>query len=285
MPVVHPTLPADGDDAVVEPYNAAFALILGVLNGSIDSDNLADGAVTLAKLSSAISSSLAPSGVILGFGGSSAPTGFLMCDGSSYLRATYPTLFATIGVAYGSADGTHFNVPDLRGRVPVGADNLGGSAANRMQLTSTLTTTSGSPTATVGSATDLVEGMYVVSANVPAGTKVNNVSGTTVTLSANASGTGSAVAARFSNLTDAQTLGSTGGAQGISVNVDQMPSHTHLGGNMYNASSTFGGTGSTRNMLFIDTAGLQNVSIASTGGNQSHANVQPSVVTGYIIKT
>lgn len=54
------------------------------------------------------------------FGGSSAPSGWLLCDGTSYLRATYPDLFTAIGTTYGSADGTHFNVPDLRGRVPIG---------------------------------------------------------------------------------------------------------------------------------------------------------------------
>jgi len=49
------------------------------------------------------------------------PTTYLLCDGSSYLRTAWPALFARIGTQYGSVDGTHFNVPDLRGRVPVGA--------------------------------------------------------------------------------------------------------------------------------------------------------------------
>ena len=44
------------------------------------------------------------------------PTGWLEEDGSSLLRATYADLFAVIGVTYGSADGTHFNLPDPRGR-------------------------------------------------------------------------------------------------------------------------------------------------------------------------
>ncbi|MCX6069746.1 MAG: phage tail protein [Chloroflexi bacterium] len=58
-----------------------------------------------------------PPGAILPFGGTTAPTGYLMCDGTSYLRANYVDLFAAIGTAYGSADGTHFNVPDARGQV------------------------------------------------------------------------------------------------------------------------------------------------------------------------
>jgi microcystin-dependent protein len=43
------------------------------------------------------------------------PTGYLECDGASLLRASYADLFTAIGVAYGNADGTHFNVPDYRG--------------------------------------------------------------------------------------------------------------------------------------------------------------------------
>ncbi len=70
-----------------------------------------------------------PSGGIQLYGGSSAPSGFLFCDGTSYLRATYPDLFTAIGTTYGSADGTHFNVPDMRGRVPIGVGTGTGGAA------------------------------------------------------------------------------------------------------------------------------------------------------------
>ena len=57
---------------------------------------------------------LMPSGVILPFGGSSAPTGFLICDGSAVSRTTYSALFDVIGTAYGSGDGsTTFNLPNL----------------------------------------------------------------------------------------------------------------------------------------------------------------------------
>ena len=64
--------------------------------------------------------------------------GWLVADGASYLRATYAALFAAIGTTYGSADGTHFNVPDLRGRVPVGLDNQGGTDAGRLAAANTL---------------------------------------------------------------------------------------------------------------------------------------------------
>jgi len=58
----------------------------------------------------------APAGIIMAFAGSTAPTGFLACDGSAVLRATYATLFAAIGTTWGAGNGTTtFNVPDLRG--------------------------------------------------------------------------------------------------------------------------------------------------------------------------
>jgi len=48
-------------------------------------------------------------------------TGWLLCDGSAVSRTTYSALFAAIGAAYGAGDGsTSFNLPDLRGRMPVG---------------------------------------------------------------------------------------------------------------------------------------------------------------------
>lgn len=63
-------------------------------------------------------------GFIQMFAGSTAPTGWLLCDGSAVSRTTYADLYAVIGTTYGNGDGsTTFNVPDLRGRVAVGYKN------------------------------------------------------------------------------------------------------------------------------------------------------------------
>jgi len=70
---------------------------------------------------------LNPPGTITMYGGVSAPTGYLLCDGTSYLQSAYPALFAAIGTAYGSADGTHFNVPDMRGMFPRGVSGTSGN--------------------------------------------------------------------------------------------------------------------------------------------------------------
>jgi microcystin-dependent protein len=62
-------------------------------------------------------------GAIIPYAGSSAPDGFLLCDGSAVLRASYPDLYRVIGTTYGAGDGsTTFNVPDLRGRTVVGVN-------------------------------------------------------------------------------------------------------------------------------------------------------------------
>jgi microcystin-dependent protein len=78
------------------------------------------------------SSPLTPPGIILPYGGSSAPTGYLLCDGTAVSRATYASLFAIIGTVYGVGDGaTTFNVPNANGRTAVGAgtytDTVSGS--------------------------------------------------------------------------------------------------------------------------------------------------------------
>jgi microcystin-dependent protein len=62
-----------------------------------------------------------PAGIVMPFAGSTAPQGYLLCDGSAVSRSDYADLFAVIGVTYGSGDGaTTFNVPDLSGRVVLG---------------------------------------------------------------------------------------------------------------------------------------------------------------------
>lgn len=67
-----------------------------------------------------------PTGVIMDFGGSSAPTGYLLCDGTAVSRSTYAALFAVISTTFGSGDGsTTFNVPNCQRRVTVGSGGSG----------------------------------------------------------------------------------------------------------------------------------------------------------------
>ena len=63
-----------------------------------------------------------PTGVVLPFGGSTVPEGFLLCNGAAISRTTYAKLFAAIGTLYGAGDGaTTFNLPDMRDRFAEGA--------------------------------------------------------------------------------------------------------------------------------------------------------------------
>lgn len=64
-----------------------------------------------------------PIGSITAYGKETAPANWLICDGSAVSRSAYADLFAVIGTKYGEGDGsTTFNLPNLKGRVPVGLD-------------------------------------------------------------------------------------------------------------------------------------------------------------------
>ena len=68
-----------------------------------------------------------PTGSILPFGGTTAPDGWAICDGSLLSRTEYASLFNTIGTSNGEGDGsTTFHLPDLRGRFLRGTDNGAG---------------------------------------------------------------------------------------------------------------------------------------------------------------
>jgi microcystin-dependent protein len=74
-----------------------------------------------------------PAGSVIPYAGSTAPSGWLLSYGQAISRSTYATLFAAIGTTYGVGDGaTTFNVPDLRGRLVAGQDDMGGTSADRL---------------------------------------------------------------------------------------------------------------------------------------------------------
>lgn len=101
--------------------------------------------------------SLVPTGSVLPFAGSEAPSGFLMCDGSTVSRSTYAKLFSVIGEAHGEGDGsTTFNLPDYRGRFLRGVD--GGAGIDPDAETRTAMATGGATGDAVGSVqTDAIQ--------------------------------------------------------------------------------------------------------------------------------
>jgi microcystin-dependent protein len=172
---------------------------------------------TLANAGASAAGGLAPTGTVLPFAGGTAPTGWLLCFGQTVSRTTFASLFATLGTTYGSGDGsTTFGVPDLRGRIPGGKDDMGGTAASRL-------TTGGSG--------------------------VNGAA-----------------------------LGAAGGAQTHTLDITQMPAHTHgTGGDNLTVSAGGQPVRYGNNLTTFATS--------STGGGTAHNNTQPTIVLNYIIKT
>lgn len=116
-------------------------------SGGISTANINDNAITTVKIADSslesnvfaadAQTAVLPSGIMWEFAGASIPSGWLFCDGSLISRTTYSALFTAIGETYGAGDSTTtFNIPDCRGRLRVGRDNMGGSAASRVTSTS-----------------------------------------------------------------------------------------------------------------------------------------------------
>jgi microcystin-dependent protein len=83
-------------------------------------------------------------GIVVPWGSAAIPSGFLLCDGTSYATASYAALFAVIAYTYGGS-GANFNVPDLRDRTVVGV-----SAANSKTLAQGIGANTVTPTGNIG---------------------------------------------------------------------------------------------------------------------------------------
>ena len=155
--------PGTDDDAIVTASLADSAVTTAkiaddaitnakIADDAVNADSVADNSIGAAAInisgngtsgqavvsdgdgSFSYTSNIVPSGALMPYAGTSAPTGFLLCDGSAVSRSTYATLFSAISTTYGAGDGSStFNLPDgLRGRVVAGQDDMGGSSANRL---------------------------------------------------------------------------------------------------------------------------------------------------------
>jgi microcystin-dependent protein len=129
------TLNADGLGAKALRSAPGVELPSGVLvQGTpyVVTYNNSDGAFYLQGFT--VNPYVIPIGGLLDYCGTSAPnSSFVLPAGQAISRTTYATLFSLVGITFGSGDGsTTFNVPDLRGRVVAGLDNLNGAAAGRI---------------------------------------------------------------------------------------------------------------------------------------------------------
>jgi microcystin-dependent protein len=192
---------------------------------------------------------LVPTGTVLDYAGATEPTGFLFCYGQAISRATYAALFAVLGTTYGSGDGTTtFNVPDLRGRVIAGQDDMGGVSADR--LTGAAGGVNGDTLGAAGGA----ETHALTEAQLATHTHTASVTdpGHTHTVVAPVS------------------------RDKIFVTTDGVPSGDVWGDNSGGSSTTESSQSATTGIT---------VSNANTGSGSAHNNVQPTLVLNKIIKT
>jgi microcystin-dependent protein len=123
-----------------------------ILNGAANDANPVKAAFLAIQ---SFVNTLMPVGVVTPFAGSSAPSGWLICDGSQVSQTTYASLYAAIGANTFAPDaGGNFTLPDLRGRVPVGVDG----AAGRLSANDALAQSGGAERVTLTAAESGVNG-------------------------------------------------------------------------------------------------------------------------------
>lgn len=123
---------SDGDIAIT-PDGTGDVIIDGIKHPQADGNAgeflTTDGAGQLSFAD--VAASAFNSGMLMPYAGATAPTGWLLCYGQSLDKDVEANLFAVIGYTYGGS-GQNFNVPDLRGRVVAGKDDMGGVSADRL---------------------------------------------------------------------------------------------------------------------------------------------------------
>ena len=191
------------EGATADDHETTFAI----------TDPTADRTITFPDASGTVAlsadvSSAVPPGTVLATARSSAPTGYLLCDGAAVSRSTYSDLFSAISTTYGTGDGSStFNLPDLRGRVAVGKDDMGGSAAGNI-------TNTGNLDGDVLGDTGGLETHALLEAQLPSHTHGSgSLSGSGgITLGANTGGvnTGAGSAVNAATITISGSTGSTG---------------------------------------------------------------------------
>lgn len=118
-----PTAIASDYEIVWPPLPGANSFMAIDSSGNMSAPYPLAAGIPLAALVTAVQNALVPAGSVIMTGATSAPSGFLFCDGSAVSRTTYSALFTAVGTAFGSGNGTTtFNVPDMRGRFPRGTD-------------------------------------------------------------------------------------------------------------------------------------------------------------------
>jgi len=257
-----------------------------------------NNSVTIANTTAAASATAAttPTGTVVAFAGSSAPSGWLLCDGGStgVLRTTYSALFAVIGTTYGAGDGsTTFNVPDLRGRVAAGRDNMGGTVANR--ITVGVSGITGTGLGQVGGNENLHGHNHTQGAHNHSQTNhthANTLSGTNMATDGHVHNTGSLVAAIGATNAATNRIGYIAGGVASGASTYSVQGTSVLTGQAFNHNTPVYGQTSgptaTQNVSISNAGTTANLSdttaVNIATGTGTSQNVQPTIILNYIIK-
>lgn len=195
-----------------------------------------------------------PTGALTAYAGATAPTGYLLCDGSSVSSSTYLALHAVIsntygGIAYSGAGALSFNLPDLRGRLPMGAGTGTGQNASG----------TGAPSGTAQTAR--TAGQWL-------GEETHLLSTSEMPSHSHTANTGSAGSHFHSFGKPAASYVGTGGNFSLSTPA----------GSLHRFSDSDG-------VNDTDTAANHQHTITADGGGSRHAIIPPVVILNYIIKT
>lgn len=281
-------------------------------------NTLPDNSVSSSMLASSVSQALAPTGSIMAFGGTVAPSGWLLCDGTAYTTAAYPALSAVLGSQYNNSAGQaspaagSFRVPILNGRVAVGRDtgqtefDALGETAGVKSVTLTEAQSglvSHGHTVSVSGTTGDNNLGHTHGQQGSFGTSGQDVdhyhSGTTAgdgshghtidTIGSSQTHSHISSSSADQVATEAST---TSGAGTISGAVNSAGSHTHF----FNSNGTSnshahsvtisGSTGgqSSNHQHTVSSSGTA-ASVTGAGASAAHDNLQPYIVVNYIIKT
>lgn len=222
-----------------------------------------------------------PVGSVVPFAGGSAPTGWLLAFGQAISRSTYSSLFAVISTTYGTGDGsTTFNLPDLRGRVAAGIDNMGGTDAGRLSAANSLGTAVGSETITLTSA----------QSGVPAHSHANTLTNNAVTSgghSADHSHTFSTggISANHVHSVGYNVVGYAGGGNLLAASGGGATFNTGTVSSDHSHSGTTSGMNVGHTHSVTSNVTISNVNNTAANAASAHDNMQPTMILNYIIYT
>lgn len=227
-------------------------------------------AVTAAGVAAAIAAAVAslnaiPIGTVLDYTGLTAPTGYIFPYGQAISRTTYASYFTLVSTTYGAGDGsTTFNVPDLRGRVTAGQDDMGGTSANR------LTDQSGGLNGDTLGGTGGAETVTLVTANLPSHNHTVDPPSTTT------STVGDHGHPAYWNSADNGSVDPSGSIHIGVGGADLEPAHT--GSPSTTRGEQIGGAGSHNH-----TVNISSFSSGNTGSGSAINNVQPTIILNKIL--